>query len=158
MPKGVKWKSVKKKKAIRIPQITTIEQADEHQRRHGFKPVIKQLQKTVDTVSAKLRGKAREMNKTEREFSVLLEARKRDGNLKEWKYEGVRLLWGDCMVYTADFSALRPDGFVELHEIKGPFIRDRDIVRFKGCRAEWKEWFCFEMHQRTKEGQWNRLL
>jgi hypothetical protein len=41
-------------------------------------------------------------------------------------------------------------------EVKGPHIFDRDIVRFKGCRAEWPE-FHFQMWQ-LKKGEWSRIL
>lgn len=168
MPKGVKWKSVKKKKAIRIARITTIEEADAHQRKHGFKPLITAREKQLGQVhgevdlnkrKGKLRGKVREMNKTEREFSILLEARKRHAEITDYRYHAVKLLWGDCMIYTADFAVdALMHARITLMEVKGPHIFSRDIVRFKGCRAEWKEWFDFEMHQRDKSGRWDRIL
>lgn len=157
---------MKKRRAISIPQITTLEQADAHQRKHGFKPVLPtqaQLQAAVDEASAKIKGKLRNVrqrkpNKTEREFGYLLEARKRSGALVEYVFEGVRLLWGGGMTYTADYTARRPDGKIEIHEVKGAHIFDRDTVRFKGCRAEWQRWFIFYFTQRTKDGQWHQLL
>lgn len=142
----------------------SIEQADAHQRKHGFKPVLAQLQAAVDEASAKIKGKlrnvrAREMNKTEREFSLLLEARKTQGELIEWRFHALRLQWGGGMHYTADFAARRADGNIEIHEVKGAHIFSRDTVRFKGCRAEWQQWgFIFHFHQRTKDGQWHQLL
>jgi hypothetical protein len=140
----------------------TIQQADEHQRRHGFKPLA-QLQAAANEASAKIKGKLRNVrrrqpNKTESEYSIMLADRWQRGELVEFRFEGVRLLWGDGMTYTADFSARRPDGKIEIHEVKGAHIFDRDIVRFKGCRAEWQQWFDFQFHQKTKDGQWQRLL
>jgi hypothetical protein len=159
---------VKKRRAISIPQIKTLADADAHQRRHGFKPLLPQptlpqLQAAADEASAKIKGKLRNVrqrkpNKTEREFGVLLEARKRTGELVEVRFEGVRLLWGGGMTYTADWSARRPDGKIEIHETKGAHIFDRDTVRFKGCRAEWQHWFVFYFHQRQKDGTWHQLL
>lgn len=141
----------------------SLEQADAHQRKHGFKPVLARLQAAADESSAKIKGKLRNVrvrqpNKVEREFGMLLEARKRKGDLLEYVYEGVRLLWGGGMTYTADWSARRADGKIEIHEVKGAHIFDRDIVRFKGCRAEWRQWFIFLFHQRTKDGQWHHQL
>lgn len=163
---------MKKRRAISIPQIKTLAEADAHQRKHGFKPLLPQLQQAVDKTLAeiaelkkdprnrqRLRNvRERKPNKTEREFGVLLEARKRTGELVEYVFEGVRLLWGGGMTYTADWSARRPDGKIEIHETKGVHIFDRDIVRFKGCRAEWQHWFVFHFHQRQKDGTWHQLL
>jgi hypothetical protein len=153
---------VKKRKGTRKGIDMTLEQADAHQRRHGFKPLLAgaPVEDTRDKApKGKMRNvRQRKMNKTEREFSVLLEARKVRGELVEWRFEGVRLLWGGGMTYTADFSARRPDGKIEIHEVKGDHIFDRDTVRFKGCRAEWLQWFIFYFHQRTKDGRWHELL
>lgn len=159
---------MRKKSAIAIPQIKTLEEADAHQRKHGFPPLVtpkeQRLASVHNSISGlrprKLRGPAVvKMNKTEREFSVLLEARKRAGGITDYRFApAIRLMWGDGMFYKPDFAALRPDLYIELLEVKGPHIFDRDIVRFKGCRAEWKDWFVFEMHQRDKEGRWSRLL
>jgi hypothetical protein len=154
---------VKKRKGISM----TLEQADAHQRKHGFKPLTQAGKAFVEmselAAAAKRKGKLRNvrkrvMNKTEREFDRMLEARLRTGELVEKRYEGVRLLWGGGMTYTADFSARRPDGKIEIHEVKGAHIFDRDTVRFKGCRAEWEQWFIFAFHQRNKDGTWTRLL
>jgi hypothetical protein len=162
---------VKKRKGINM----TIEQADAHQRKHGFKPVgdldkaVAQARGILGDPTKKTTGKGRlrnvrkrVMNKTEREFSFILEAQKRTAEIDDWKFEGVRLLWGGGMTYTADFSVRRTrlegGGRIKVVEVKGVHIRDRDIVRFKGCRHEWEEWFDFEFHQRRKDGTWHRLL
>jgi len=146
---------VKRSRAVNI----TLAQADAHQRKHGFLPLI---QTTISEQKAKTSGKlrnvrTRKMNRVEREFSFVLDARKKRGELLAFCFEGVRLLWGGGMTYTPDFSAQRPDGKIELIEVKGAHIRDRDIVRFKGCRNEWQRWFTFEFHQR-RDHTWHRLL
>ena len=145
---------MKKRKALSL----TLEQADAHQRKHGFAPLKKAFVEVADyaVTKGKLRGKLRQMNVTEREFSLLLDAQKLRREILDWRFEGVRLRWGDCMVYKPDFTvrAVR----IRLIEVKGAHIRDRDIVRFKGCRAEWKDWFDFELHQKDERGQWTRLL
>ena len=152
----------KKKIAVAIPQIKTLAEADAHQRKHGFKPLtgFTVQQEPIELKRPKLRGedRKRKMNQTEREFETLQLARKSRGEIVDFRFEGVRLGWGDCMVYKPDFTALRPDGRIELLEVKGAHIFTRDIVRFKGCRAEWKDFFIFEMHQRDANKTWNRLL
>lgn len=102
--------------------------------------------------------KPREMNDTERAYSVILENQKQAGSILSWRYEGMRLKWGGCMSYKPDFVVFRMVGgqpVIEMHEIKGPHIWSRDRVRFLGCRNEWPE-FSFEMWQRIK-GEWKRL-
>jgi len=108
------------------------------------------------------KGKRGAMNKTESEFSMMLEAKKRAGEILRYEYEGITLRWAD-MRYTPDFVVFSdewgtPNGMIipviKLIEVKGGHIWDRDIVRFKGARAYWPE-FQFELHQRTKAG-WKR--
>jgi len=147
----------KKKKGIEM----SLAQADAHQRKHGFKPLLQQaVDETLEKLGKKkkLRGiEPPKMNKTEAEFEVFLKARKSARQILDYSFQGIRLRWGGNMNYKADFSEQRLDGRIVLIEVKGAQIWDRDIVRFKGCRAEWKNWFDFEMWQKT-EGQWNRLL
>lgn len=152
---------MKKRKGINM----TLAQADAHQRKHGFAPVGKTLcevfaaEDKAKQPAGKLRNvRKRVMNKTERDFDVILRWRQTRGEVVEYRFEGIRLLWGGGMVYKPDFIVrfqvpLRP----MLIEVKGAHIWDRDIVRFKGCRNEWQEWFDFEFHQR-KAGIWTRLL
>lgn len=109
-----------------------------------------------DAVATPLR-RGKGMNKTETEFSLILEAQKRKGEILRYVYEGITLRWAD-MRYTPDFVVFGnqlvgndPLPFISLIEVKGAHIWDRDIVRFKGARALWPE-FSFEMHQKTKEG------
>lgn len=104
----------------------------------------------------------REMNKTESEFALMLEAQKRNGEILRYEFEAITLRWAD-MRYTPDFLVIIPTDFhidgeqitrTKLIEVKGRHIWDRDIVRFKGARAYWPE-FAFEMHVKTKQG-WKR--
>lgn len=111
--------------------------------------------------------KCREPNTKEAEYGLMLEAMKRRGDIAYYAYEGISLRWGDGMRYTADFAVFPVDKStrVRLIEIKGrdkmirgKVTRRRDdaIVRFKGCRAEWKSYFDFEMHEKH-QGQWQRI-
>lgn len=94
------------------------------------------------------------MNKTEREFAMIHGCAD--------TFECLVLKWGrdektgDQMRYTIDFL-IRGEGKPRVIEVKGGFIRSRDLVRFKGCRAEWQWLFDFELHQKAN-GSWERIL
>lgn len=137
--------------------------AEAHQAKHGF------LIAPQVVVNDKPLPKPR-MNRTETEFSLMLEAQKRRGEILEWRFEGISLAWG-CdpvtgkpMWFTGDFYVVDdihshsdfPAASIRIIEVKGNLIRDRDLVRFKGCRSDWPM-FRFELHQRTKEG-WAKVL
>jgi hypothetical protein len=155
-----------------------------HQRRHGFmkggdascalrpNSVQKNAGSGAVTSNPKAAPKPRQ-NATEREYGLILEAMKRRGEILDYRPFGIRLEWG-CdpqtgkpMVYSPDFT-VRPRPTFEdsehlwdrlpltLVEVKGGFIRPQDLIRWKGCRAEWPM-FRFELHQKTKEG-WRRVL
>lgn len=153
----------------------TPQQADAHQRKHGFPGVLEKFaqkgqaaQAAVDKLTGvnlsgkkpkQLRGtEPPKMNGTEAEFEVLLKAQVAEGAIDDYRFQGTRLRWGGGMYYKSDFTTRRSDGVITVIEVKGPQIWDRDIVRFKGCRAEWKEWFIFEMWQRDANKTWSRLL
>jgi hypothetical protein len=63
------------------------------------------------------------------------------------------LRWGNCMSYKPDF--LDRDSKT-IYEIKGAHVFSRDIVRFKGCAAEWSWLFDFQLWQ-WKDSKWSRL-
>jgi hypothetical protein len=140
----------------------SIEQASAHQVKHGFKPLINQTTHTITAATNKrvksLRVGVRPMTHVEREFDVMLSVKKMNKLIADYRFEGVRLPWGDGMLFKADFAVRHLDSSITLIEVKGEKIWKHAIVRFKGCRAEWKWWFKFEFHQRTKDGQWHQLL
>lgn len=101
------------------------------------------------------------MNKTETEMSRILQARMNRHEIAGFVFEGMTLFWGGTadatpMRYTPDFVVFENDEHFTFIEVKGGHIFDRDIVRFKGCRAEWSR-FNFEMHQK-KAGAWRKIL
>lgn len=120
----------------------------------GTPAAIKGPVYACNAVAPKIK-KPREMNKTERAFADLLEAKKRAGEILSWRYEGIRLKWGGCMHYCPDFIVFDAIGLPKCIEVKGAHIWSRDRVRFLGCRAEWPE-FIFELFQ-WKKGEWKRL-
>jgi hypothetical protein len=107
------------------------------------------------------------MNKTEARFARLLDAEKRRGNLliQDYKFHGLSLYWGldektgRAMRYKPDFfvRVFSPTRLHRVLEIKGPWISERDKVRFRGCRAEWQWLFDFEMWQEDENRVWRRI-
>jgi hypothetical protein len=107
---------------------------------------------------AKKRG---QMNKTEREFSFILEAMKRKGEILRYDYEGITLNFAGVR-YTPDFVVFPPaiavSGQVKFIEVKGAFVKgkfERAIERFRHAKTYWPQ-FVFEMWQ--KKGDWKRIL
>jgi hypothetical protein len=107
------------------------------------------------------------MNKTEREFSLYLDAMQRKGEILRWVFEGMTLRWEgvkytpDFVVFggmSADFEKSKIQNGIRLIEIKGGYLKgkyERAIERFRHARSMWPE-FSFEMHHRQK-GAWKRI-
>lgn len=89
---------------------------------------------SVDSMALSLRLPAPDlfagMNGTERARAIVLEARKRDGQIRDWRFEQVTLkLAPDCR-YTPDMYVVHNDGSVEFEECKG-FWRDDAKVKIR---------------------------
>lgn len=89
---------------------------------------------------ANLRGKADKprgpiviMNRWERRFADDLEAAKLAGEIRDWKFESVKLRLADRTWYTPDFAVFENDGRLRMVEIKG-FWRDDAKVKYKVAR------------------------
>ena len=136
----------------------TLAQAEAHQKKHGFIPNGLSSVPTAPPARQKALRGSRQPNLTEREYGLILADRK---GITVFFYEGITLHWGDGMKYTPDYVCYGPlplMGKPLLIEVKGNHVRDRDIVRFKGCRAEWKRYYDFEMHQKQKGVGWVQIL
>lgn len=69
---------------------------------------------------AKGRMKAGALNKTEQAYRAYLEAEKQAGRIEAYWFEALKLKVADsACFYTPDFLVMRPDGSLELHEVKG---------------------------------------
>lgn len=79
------------------------------------------------------RGTQREsgMNGTESEYASILEARRRAGEILEYQYEALTLKLADNTRYTPDFLVMTTCGDLELHEVKGGFIREDGWQKLK---------------------------
>jgi len=102
----------------------------------------------LSLVKAKGALKPRKMNKTEREYGCMLEAR---GDVLWMEFEGLTLRLGDDCRYTPDFTLMLRDGTIECHETKG-FMRDDALVKIKVAAASYP--FKFVLVRKTK-GEWS---
>ena len=71
------------------------------------------------------------MNKTEARYAVELVARKRMGEVRWWRFEGMTLRIANGARYTPDFTVLPADGPLEFVEIKAGVMHEASIVRLK---------------------------
>ena len=86
------------------------------------------------------------MNKLEQKYGMILEAKKRAGQIVLWRYERLTLKLADDTRYTPDFYVLELDGSVSLVEVKG-FMRDDAAVKVKVAATEFPE-FRFYLFQK----------
>jgi hypothetical protein len=133
--------------------------AEAHQRRHGFAPAFVPIIPEAVPVGANGKHKlhrARQPNKTEAEFGHILDARLARGEHLFHAFEAITLQWGDGMKYTADWPVFQLTGRILLIEVKGGYKWQKDVIRYKGCSAQWRDYFDFEMHEK-KNGIWQRI-
>ena len=83
-----------------------------------------------EAVLALGRMKAGAMNKTEKAYADHLERLKHAGDIVWYEFESIKFKLGDKTFYTPDFVVMRPDGLLEVHEVKG-FWRDDARVKIK---------------------------
>lgn len=76
------------------------------------------------------RLKSGAMNKTEQAYAAYLAQLQAVGGILWHKFEGMKLRLADNTFYTPDFAVMRPDGQIELHEVKG-FWQDDARVKIK---------------------------
>lgn len=75
-----------------------------------------------------------QMNGMERDYAVLLEARKHAGEIAEYHFEAIKLKLADKCYYSPDFLVMLANGELELHEVKG-FMEDDAAVKIKTAAA-----------------------
>jgi hypothetical protein len=102
--------------------------------------------------------KGRSMSNAELEYAMILEHMKRRGEIESYRYEGVTLKLADGCRFTPDFFVVVSSMILRLRfvEIKGRHIWEDSIVKFKVAKEQnpWAEW---QMHQRSKDGQWSQI-
>lgn len=70
------------------------------------------------------------MNKTEQAYNDYLTSLLHAGEIKWFKFEGIKLRLADGCFYNPDFAVLTKDNGMEIHEVKG-FFRDKAKVKVK---------------------------
>ena len=95
-------------------------------------------------------------SKLEAAYAAELAAQQQAGVVRGWRYEAltVRLLSG--IRYTPDFVVWRPDGSLELHEVKGWWREDAKL-KFREAAAQWPM-FRWVVVSRPKGGAWQLAL
>lgn len=73
------------------------------------------------------RLKSGQMNKTEAAYQKHLEQLKAAGEVAWYRFEGIKLRLADNTFYTPDFSVMRANGQMELHEVKGHWTCDARV-------------------------------
>lgn len=97
------------------------------------------------------RLKKGEMNKTEERYAGVLDVRKMAGEVLEHWFEALKLRIGDNCFYEPDFLVLMATGELEIHEVKGGWITEDGLVRFKAAQTNYP--FRFRLMQ-WKGGEW----
>lgn len=106
----------------------------------------------VATVPQPKRYKQGVMNRTEGEYAQkFLDPRLVVKEIKGYWFEKLTLRLGYRTSYTPDFFVERTDGTFEFHEIKGGFMRDDALAKFKIAASTFP--FRFFLCQKVK-GNW----
>ena len=96
------------------------------------------------------------MNKTETEWAMILEARKRAGEILWYQFEGLRLRLADGAYFTPDFPVLNIDGSLEFQEVKG-FWREAGKLRIRVAAGLYPFWKFYAVRKIKKKdgGGWD---
>jgi hypothetical protein len=99
------------------------------------------------------------MNKTEaRYLQDVIEPRLKTGEYRSAKFEAVKLRLADRTFYTPDFAVVNDaTGEIELHEVKGGWIEDDAMVKFKTAAAMFPEYRWKLVQQKKTTGPWETL-
>lgn len=96
------------------------------------------------------------MNKTERRYQTeKLEPAMHDGKITSFAFEALKFRLAGKTFYTPDFGVMRNDGVFELHEVKGGWIQEDAMIKFK-VAAEMYPYFRWKMWQ-WKGGVWTLI-
>jgi len=98
-------------------------------------------------------SKATLMNKTEARYALILEARKRLGEIQDYAFGAVTLKLATDTRYTPDFLVWRRGiGAIEFHEVKGGFMREDALIKLRVAVKQYPM-FRFTLCRFTK-GAW----
>lgn len=100
------------------------------------------------------RLKSGEMNKTEAAYAKFLELQKQAGEVLWYEFEPMNLRLADKCFYRVDFLVMLKSGQLECHEVKGGYMTDDSLVKFKVAACKFP--FTFRMFS-LKKGEWIEL-
>lgn len=101
--------------------------------------------------AATVRDWAPYRSKLEADYAKRLEVERAAGLLVSWHYEPTPFQIGGGCGYTVDFKIERPDGSIEMHEVKG-YWREAAKVRLKIAAERFPEFRWFIVVR--KRGTW----
>lgn len=97
------------------------------------------------------------MNKTEQEYSALLETRKRLGEILWYEFEGVKLRLADNTFYTPDFVVMNALCEIEFHEVKGFWTDDARVkIKVAACKFPMFVFVAVNKLPKKDGGGWGR--
>ena len=91
-------------------------------------------------------------SKLEEQYAWYLELAKTAGRIRDYMHHPFRLRLGKGVTYQPDFLVVRVDDVIELHEVKGGYIREKGRVKYMTA-AERFPWFQF-VFVVGKRGEW----
>lgn len=95
---------------------------------------------------------AGKMNKTEEEYSKVLEAQRLTGEIHHWQFEAMALRLADRTTYTPDFLVIDKNGLISFIEVKG-FWHQSGRIKIK-VASELHPWFEFKA-VKYKKKEWS---
>ena len=98
------------------------------------------------------RLKSGQMNKLEGAYSEHLSALQRAGEVKWWRFEGIKLRLADKTFFNVDFAVMLSTGEIQMHEVKG-FMQDDANVKLKVAAEMYP--FRFMLVKKAKGGVWD---
>jgi hypothetical protein len=92
-------------------------------------------------------------SKTEARYAGRLEGYLKLGKIREYRYECFRVSLADNTTITADFFVVLMDWRVEIHEVKGQYVREDAWIKLKIAAAQWPwfRWFKLQEDEETRE-------
>lgn len=115
---------------------------------------VRQINTTKPASFALGRLKAGAMNKTEAAYANYLEKQKQFGDVAWFAFEPMNLKLADKCFYRVDFLVMLKSGQLECHEVKGGYMTDDSLVKFKVAACKFP--FTFRMFS-LKKGEWIEL-
>ena len=97
--------------------------------------------KTItQTLTTRGRHEPGRMNGLEKRYAAHLQIRKTVGEIRDWKFEPLKLKLAPSTFFNPDFGVLMPNGVTELHEAKGHW-EDDARVKIKVAAETFRTWF-----------------